>query len=57
MITFDTHPDRYKHWKLQVDGAIATLVLDVAEDADQCCQHSAPLVAEDGVKRHASVLR
>src|SRR5216684_2616582 len=32
MITFDTHPDQYKHWKLQVDGAIATLVLDVAED-------------------------
>src|SRR5713226_8339789 len=32
MITFDTHPERYKHWKLQVDGAIATLVLDVAED-------------------------
>src|SRR5258707_11359065 len=32
MITFDTHPERYKHWKLQVEGAIATLVLDVAED-------------------------
>ena len=32
MITFDTHPDRYRHWKLAVDGAIATLVLDVAED-------------------------
>jgi len=32
MITFDTHPDQYKHWKLQVEGAIATLVLDVAED-------------------------
>jgi benzoyl-CoA-dihydrodiol lyase len=32
MITFDTHPDRYKHWKLQVEGAVATLVLDVAED-------------------------
>src|SRR5258707_1149834 len=32
MITFDTHPDRYKHWKLQVDGPIATLVLNIAED-------------------------
>jgi benzoyl-CoA-dihydrodiol lyase len=32
MITFDTHPDRYRHWKLKLDGAIATLVLDVAED-------------------------
>jgi benzoyl-CoA-dihydrodiol lyase len=33
MITFDTHPDRYKHWRLEVDGPVATLVLDVAEDA------------------------
>jgi benzoyl-CoA-dihydrodiol lyase len=32
MITFDTHPGRYRHWRLQVEGAIATLVLDVAED-------------------------
>jgi benzoyl-CoA-dihydrodiol lyase len=32
MITFDTHPDRYKHWRLELDGAVATLVLDVAED-------------------------
>ena len=32
MITFDTHPDRYRHWKFKLDGAIATLVLDVAED-------------------------
>src|SRR5260370_37001252 len=30
---------------------------DVAEDAGQCGQHAAPLVAEDGVKRHGSVLR
>ena len=33
MITFDTHPDRYKHWKLTFDGAIATLAMDVREDA------------------------
>jgi benzoyl-CoA-dihydrodiol lyase len=32
MITFDTHPDRYRHWTLKLGGAIATLVLDVAED-------------------------
>ncbi|HEX7970335.1 MAG TPA: 2,3-epoxybenzoyl-CoA dihydrolase [Stellaceae bacterium] len=32
MITFDTHPDQYKHWKLQFDGPIATLVLDVLEE-------------------------
>ncbi|PHQ70181.1 MAG: benzoyl-CoA-dihydrodiol lyase [Sneathiella sp.] len=33
MITFDTHPDRYRHWQLQVDGAIARLILAVDEDA------------------------
>jgi benzoyl-CoA-dihydrodiol lyase len=32
MITFDTHPDRYRHWRLAFDGPVATLVLDVAED-------------------------
>ena len=33
MITFDTHPDRYKHWKLTFDGPVATLSMDVREDA------------------------
>ena len=33
MITFETEPARYRHWRLGVEGAIATLVLDVAEDA------------------------
>src|SRR4026209_605682 len=32
-VTFDTHPDRYQHWKLAFDGAIATLSMDVREDA------------------------
>jgi benzoyl-CoA-dihydrodiol lyase len=31
-IRFETHPDRYKHWRLMVDGAVARLVLDVQED-------------------------
>ncbi len=29
MIDFQTHPDRYKHWKLAFDGEIATLTMDV----------------------------
>src|SRR6266849_8687444 len=33
MITFDTHPDRYHHWKLTFEGPIATLSMDVREDA------------------------
>ncbi len=30
--TYDTHPDRYAHWKLAFDGPIATLAMDVDED-------------------------
>src|SRR5947207_13663079 len=33
MITFETCPDRYKHWRLSFDGPIATLSMDVREDA------------------------
>ena len=33
MITFDTSPPHYKHWKLEYQGAIATLILDIDEDA------------------------
>jgi benzoyl-CoA-dihydrodiol lyase len=32
MITFDTHPDRYKHWRLTFEAPVAWLTLDVAED-------------------------
>ncbi len=32
MVTFDTHPDRYAHWRMSIDGAVATLLLDVDED-------------------------
>jgi benzoyl-CoA-dihydrodiol lyase len=32
MVTFDTHPDRYAHWRLSIDGEVATLALDVDED-------------------------
>ena len=32
-VSFDTEPGRYRHWKLAVDGPVATLTLDVDEDA------------------------
>src|SRR5215208_3327992 len=32
-VSFDTSPDRYHHWKLSCDGAVATLSMDVQEDA------------------------
>ncbi len=31
-VDFRTDPSRYKHWKLSVDGPVATLALDVRED-------------------------
>jgi benzoyl-CoA-dihydrodiol lyase len=32
MINFETSPERYKHWKLNIDGGVATLSMDVQED-------------------------
>src|SRR5574338_1111647 len=32
-VEFETSPDKYRHWKLEFDGPIATLSMDVAEDA------------------------
>jgi benzoyl-CoA-dihydrodiol lyase len=32
-VDFETHPDRYQHWKLSFGGPIATLTMDVREDA------------------------
>jgi len=32
MIDFATHPEQYRHWKLDVDGPVATLAMDVQED-------------------------
>jgi benzoyl-CoA-dihydrodiol lyase len=31
-ISFETQPDRYKHWKLSFDGPVVTLGMDVQED-------------------------
>ena len=31
-VSFDTSPEAYKHWTLSVEGEVATLTLDVAED-------------------------
>ncbi len=30
-ISFETHPDRYKHWKLELDGEVAWLKMAVSE--------------------------
>jgi len=33
LVDYQTHPDRYRHYKLSFDGPVATLKLDVDEDA------------------------
>ena len=33
LVDFRTYPDRYRHWTLTIDGRVATLALDVQEDA------------------------
>jgi benzoyl-CoA-dihydrodiol lyase len=32
MINFETSPERYRHWKLSIEGRVATLSMDVQED-------------------------
>jgi benzoyl-CoA-dihydrodiol lyase len=32
-VSFETHPDRYRHWNLTFDGSVATLSMNVDEDA------------------------
>ena len=31
-VDYQTHPDRYKHWRLQFEGPIATLSMEIDED-------------------------
>src|SRR5262245_13386494 len=31
-VSFETSPNIYRHWKLSIDGAVATLSMDVQED-------------------------
>src|SRR5436309_8872421 len=32
-VTFETSPDQYRHWKVRIDAPVATLSMDVREDA------------------------
>ncbi|MCR4375039.1 MAG: benzoyl-CoA-dihydrodiol lyase, partial [Acidobacteria bacterium] len=33
VVSFEAHPSAYRHWKLTFDGPVATLGMDVQEDA------------------------
>ena len=32
VVVFQTSPAKYKHWRLEISGAVATLSMDVQED-------------------------
>lgn len=32
LVDYQTHPDRYNHWRLAIEGPVATLTMDVQED-------------------------
>jgi benzoyl-CoA-dihydrodiol lyase len=46
-IDFAIHPDSYRHWHLTVEGRIATLALDVQEDAPLCSGYELKLNSYD----------
>jgi len=31
-VRFETHPDRYRHWRVEYAGPVARIVMDVKED-------------------------
>ncbi|GAC1639761.1 MAG: 2,3-epoxybenzoyl-CoA dihydrolase [Candidatus Acidiferrum sp.] len=33
MVLFETSPENYRHWKLKIEGRVATLLMDVNEEA------------------------
>ena len=47
MLTFDTAPDRYNHWQLSFNGPIATLAMDVREDAGLSADYKLKLNSYD----------
>ena len=46
-VSFDTAPDRYRHWKLTIDGHVATLSMDVQEDAGLSSEYRLKLNSYD----------
>ena len=47
MISFETSPERYHHWKLKIDGEISVLSMDVQEDQALDADHALKLNSYD----------
>ena len=46
-VSFETSPDRYRHWKQTFDGPVATLSMDVQEDAGLSSEYRLKLNSYD----------
>jgi benzoyl-CoA-dihydrodiol lyase len=46
-VAFETHPDTYRHWRLTIDGPVATLGMDVREDAGLSSEYRLKLNSYD----------
>jgi benzoyl-CoA-dihydrodiol lyase len=46
-VSFETSPERYRHWKLSFDGPVATLSMDVQEDAGLSSEYRLKLNSYD----------
>jgi benzoyl-CoA-dihydrodiol lyase len=46
-VSFEAHPDRYRHWKLAIDPPVATLSMDVQEDAGLSSEYRLKLNSYD----------
>jgi benzoyl-CoA-dihydrodiol lyase len=46
-VTFETSPEQYRHWKLSFDGPVATLSMDVQEDAGLSSEYKLKLNSYD----------
>src|SRR6266542_2091775 len=47
LLSFETSPDRYRHWTLTFDGAVATLSMNVQEDAGMSPEYRLKLNSYD----------
>jgi benzoyl-CoA-dihydrodiol lyase len=46
-VAFETHPDKYRHWKLAIDGLVATLAMDVCAEAGSSSAYQLKLNSYD----------
>ena len=60
MISFQTDPTQYRHWRLSIDGNVATLAMDVAEDGGLSADYELKLNSYDlavDIELHDAVQR